>query len=304
MATRAYFRFEKHLMIPDYFCDGLKISDLQLAVAISRTDQESELVKNNLKIIPNVPHIFGTDSRTLYVYSELYNLDFSDQLCNSRFNAIFTIVDKNGHAIKSYNIAHEKPASSCALSYAISLEDLQAGPYRLTLQVEDSTNSRMAFQSTNFTVIKPYGQYTEEEFSRLLRQLSFVVALEDIQMVKSLSGAQRHESLNQLLKKLDPVAESEQNEFLQEYFRRILYANQNFCNVRGEGWETEQGEIYLKYGDPDNIQEFHATSDNKTYEVWEYCHLNRKYVFVDESGVGEFRLVKKFENAEPGISLY
>ena len=88
----------------------------------------------------------------------------------------------------------------------------------------------------------------------MLRQLSYVVPLEDIQMVKSLSGAQRYESLNRLLKKLDPVSESEQNEFLQEYFRMISYANQNFCNVRGEGWETEQGEIYLKYGDPDNIQ--------------------------------------------------
>ena len=167
MATRAYFRFEKHLTIPDYFGDGLKISDLQLAVAISRTDQESELVKNNLKIIPNVPHIFGTDSRILYVYSELYNLDFPDQLCNSRFNAIFTIVDKNGRAIKSYNIAHEKPASSCALSYAISLEDLQAGPYRLTLQVEDSTNSRMAFQSTNLpSLLSPMANILKRSFPR------------------------------------------------------------------------------------------------------------------------------------------
>jgi hypothetical protein len=32
-------------------------------------------------------------------------------------------------------------------------------------------------------------------------------------------------------------------------------------------------------------------TETKPYEVWEYYELNRRYVFVDESGFGDYRLL-------------
>ncbi len=113
------------------------------------------LVKNNLKIIPNVPHLFGFEYTTLYFYSEIYNLDFIGAKPFSAFNVATTVFDQNGQAVKTLRQTYPKPAAECVLSFGLPIADLGLGSYKLVITVEDINSGALATQAANFVVLAP-----------------------------------------------------------------------------------------------------------------------------------------------------
>jgi len=53
----------------------------------------------------------------------------------------------------------------------------------------------------------------------------------------------------------DPTPATVENEYREEHYRRIGYANESFSNNRVPGWKTDRGMIYIKYGPPDERDE-------------------------------------------------
>jgi GWxTD domain-containing protein len=97
------------------------------------------------------------------------------------------------------------------------------------------------------------------------------------------------------------------NEFKEEHYRRIAYANEHFASGI-PGWKTDRGRIYIIWGKPDEI-ESHPTGgtydrpmeegggSTSTYpwETWRYRYLegiqeNVILEFVDPSGTGEYHM--------------
>jgi len=97
------------------------------------------------------------------------------------------------------------------------------------------------------------------------------------------------------------------NDFKEEHYRRIAYANEHFASGI-PGWRTDRGRIYIIWGKPDEI-ESHPTGgtydrpmeegggSTTTYpwETWRYRYLegiqeNVILEFVDPSGSGEYHL--------------
>ena len=56
-----------------------------------------------------------------------------------------------------------------------------------------------------------------------------------------------------LWKAMDPTPKTEFNELMDEYYRRVSYANENFEGWK-EGWETDRGMIYILFGPPDQVE--------------------------------------------------
>ena len=50
-----------------------------------------------------------------------------------------------------------------------------------------------------------------------------------------------------------------------------------------------RGQVLVLFGEPDRIEGQNA--DAKPSEVWFYNRIGRKFIFVDESGRGEFKLL-------------
>jgi len=49
--------------------------------------------------------------------------------------------------------------------------------------------------------------------------------------------------------------------------------------------------VFIILGTPNNVDRHPFDLESKPYEVWQYYELNRSYVFVDETGFGDYRLV-------------
>jgi len=146
--------FRRNLHIPNYTEKGLQASDIQMATSITTTNQQTMLVKNGREIIPNVGHVYGVDSKVLYVYSELYNLHHKRKSNFNEFLATFTIIDQNGQKVKKIQHKQNKPGKTCAFSLGIPIGELESGQYKLVMDVIDLDNSKTVTKVTNFHIIK------------------------------------------------------------------------------------------------------------------------------------------------------
>jgi GWxTD domain-containing protein len=89
----------------------------------------------------------------------------------------------------------------------------------------------------------------------------------------------------------DPTPHTPENEFKQDVFSRIEYANTYFKETR-VGWKTDRGRIWIIWGEPDEVirdeKPLHAT------ERWVYFKVYRDIspvVFVFEQHVSDYRQV-------------
>lgn len=118
---------------------------------------------------------------------------------------------------------------------------------------------------------------------------------------------ERQSFVEQFWLRRNPTPETEENEFKEEHYRRIAYANERFASGV-PGWKTDRGRIYIVFGPPDEIdthpsggsyqqtpQEGGGQITTFPFERWRYRYLegigtNIAIEFVDPSMTGEYRL--------------
>ena len=129
------------------------------------------------------------------------------------------------------------------------------------------------------------------------------------------SPEEREHFIGQFWLRRDPEPHTPENEFREEHFRRIAYANDHF-HSGVPGWKTDRGMIYIKYGTPDGIEKhpeggpYHRKSHEgggftSTYpfEVWFYHHIDGvgdgiEIEFVDASRTNEYRIARDPEEKD------
>jgi GWxTD domain-containing protein len=118
---------------------------------------------------------------------------------------------------------------------------------------------------------------------------------------------EREQFIEQFWLRRDPTPDTVENEFKEEHYRRLAYANERFASGI-PGWKTDRGMIYIKYGPPDEIESHpeggpyrrpidQGGGQTSTYpfEQWRYRYLdgignNVVIEFVDQTMSGEYRI--------------
>lgn len=101
----------------------------------------------------------------------------------------------------------------------------------------------------------------------------------------------RQEFIKEFWAKRDPDPSTEENEFKEEFLRRIEYANTHF--IEGiPGWKTDRGRIYIYLGPPDVVQEFPMLNSPrfKGLLYWGYYTLRFGVEFADTRGDGSYKI--------------
>ncbi|MFQ6037676.1 MAG: GWxTD domain-containing protein [Candidatus Aminicenantales bacterium] len=103
--------------------------------------------------------------------------------------------------------------------------------------------------------------------------------------------ASREEFIQDFWLKRDPDPLTEENEYKEEFFRRIEYANDRF-NEGTPGWKTDRGRIYIYFGEPDKIEQhpFLNEPDVKGVILWVYYRYGFGVYFIDRRGDGAYVL--------------
>jgi len=311
--------------VRDFSGQNLAVSDLQFSRNIQIDSSRNVFVKNNRRIEPNVPRAFGQFVGQLWVYYEIYNLaapGLTAQTAADSFQTFYVIRNKLGEEVKQLSKMNRKPGASCVQSVVLPLTGLPSGHYTLTARIFDRANNCYAESSSRFAVQWDVLSFKDQKYENLLEPLRYVASARELKRLKQLPTAERQRGLLEFWQRRDPTPGTPRNEAMEEYYRRIEFARAHFKWPHGEGWKSPQGQTYLTYGPPDNVQRFSAaalqqlpeslkipgrSSDlwqeynplaadnraslfNSQYEVWDYFGLNRRIVFVDARGGGIYEL--------------
>jgi GWxTD domain-containing protein len=138
------------------------------------------------------------------------------------------------------------------------------------------------------------------------QDVAYIITDEERRSFKTLSNDEERDAfIEQFWLRRNPNPDSPENEFREEHYRRIAYANEHFAAGK-PGWKTDRGHIYISFGKPDEI-DAHPSGGmyNRPYdegggetatfpfEVWRYRHLegigeNVEVEFVDTCQCGEY----------------
>lgn len=128
---------------------------------------------------------------------------------------------------------------------------------------------------------------------------------------KAFSRLQTDEEREQFIENFwlrrDPTPDTEENEYREEIYRRIAYANEMFASGV-PGWKTDRGRIYIMFGPPDErdehpsggtydrpIEEGGGTTTVYPFEDWRYRYIEGvgtdvNIEFVDTTMTGEYHM--------------
>ncbi|MFM9904470.1 MAG: GWxTD domain-containing protein [Pyrinomonadaceae bacterium] len=140
--------------------------------------------------------------------------------------------------------------------------------------------------------------------------VAYIITNEETRAFKALATDEERENfIESFWRRRDPNPDTEENEFREEYYERIAYANEHYASGI-PGWKTDRGRIYIAWGKPDSVEShpsggsydrpsYEGGGSTTTYpfETWFYRHLDNvgdgiEIEFVDPSGTGEYRMAR------------
>jgi GWxTD domain-containing protein len=149
----------------------------------------------------------------------------------------------------------------------------------------------------------PYRKWLNED-------VFYIITDEERTAFKRLSTDEEKEQfIEQFWLRRDPSPDSAENEYKEEHYRRIAYANERYASGI-PGWKTDRGRTYITFGPPDEIEshpsggsyerpieEGGGTTSTFPFEIWRYRYLegvgNQTDIlieFVDPTMTGEYRM--------------
>jgi GWxTD domain-containing protein len=145
----------------------------------------------------------------------------------------------------------------------------------------------------------PYRTWLNEE-------VPYIISDEERKAFMSLSNDEEREAfIENFWLRRNPNPDSPENEFREEHYRRIAYANEHFAAGK-PGWKTDRGRIYIMWGPADSIdshpsggmyerpmEEGGGETSTFPFEVWHYRYLegigeNVDLEFVDTCQCGDY----------------
>jgi len=141
----------------------------------------------------------------------------------------------------------------------------------------------------------------------LTEDVGYIISDEERKAFKALqTDEERDQFVEQFWLRRDPTPDTEENEYREEHYRRIAYANQYFASGI-PGWKSDRGMIYIKYGPPDERDQHNGGTEQRSfqegggetsmfpYEQWRYRYIegfppNVEIEFVDTTMTGEFHM--------------
>ncbi|MGB9119964.1 MAG: GWxTD domain-containing protein [Candidatus Angelobacter sp.] len=136
----------------------------------------------------------------------------------------------------------------------------------------------------------------------------WIITDEELSAFKKLSNnAERDTFIEGFWQRRDPTPDTAENEYKEEHYRRIAYANEHFA-AGMPGWRTDRGRIYIMFGPPTSIdshpmggpyqrpaEEGGGQTETFPFEVWRYRYLEGigqeiEIEFVDDCSCGAYEM--------------
>jgi GWxTD domain-containing protein len=153
------------------------------------------------------------------------------------------------------------------------------------------------------------------------KDVAYIITPQERDAFKKLKTNEEREQFIELFwRRRDPDPDTDENEYREEYYERIAYANEHYSSGI-PGWKTDRGRIYIMYGKADEVEthpmggnydrpSYQGGGSTTTYpfEIWFYRYLpgigsGIEIEFVDPTGSGEYRIARSPDEKDAMLNV-
>jgi len=312
--------YKEAITVEPFIDSSFAVSNIQFASKILQDspNKNSVFYKNSFEIIPLPTSILGENQPVLFHYFELYNLQNINVGFPLKLNVSVLDSRRNVHFQKSKEIS--RATDSRVEVGTVLVNKYPTDTYTIIVSLFDSLKNYSVSSAKKFYVLNPsvevndsvYGEITdvfatqfgamsEEELDDLFEKSKYIAAGGEIDQYNSLNGREgKQKFILQFWNQRDTEPSTPQNEFFMEYLKRVEYSNQHFKALGKKGWRTDRGRVFLKYGEPSEIERFPNQIDTKPYEIWYYNEIEGGviFIFADLTNFSDYQLIHSTSRGE------
>jgi len=171
----------------------------------------------------------------------------------------------------------------------VAIDSVVSGAYELRVSLVRGDGS-VADSAGRAMVIDNPRRLTDRDYQDRIDQLRYIARPRELDSLRRAPAARRDSLWRRFWQERDPTPGTERNEAMDEYYQKLAYVNRNFSIGIKPGWRSDRGQIYIRYGAPDEVERHPFDIDAQPHEIWYYYREGRKFVFTDTQGFGEYRL--------------
>ena len=266
-----------------------KLNVRKIDTAFGMSDVIFNEVENRDKaskvIIPNVSNIVTNKDGSLNVYYQVYSDKPRGAMAKYR---IYSKVEDESFLVSDY-LDLKKGTND--IFFTINNIEFKLGKYNLTVSVTAEDTAETVSTSKDFISIIKYYPRSITDLDQAIKEMVYIAPPSEIdKIMEAKTYSEKLKRFEAFWKSKDPSPSTPKNEVLNEYYRRVDYANRHFKHYF-PGWKTDMGKIYITLGPPHQIDRHPLELGTNPYEIWIYYDLNRRFVFLDETGFGDYRLI-------------
>ncbi|HWO32050.1 MAG TPA: GWxTD domain-containing protein [Candidatus Acidoferrum sp.] len=207
------------------------------------------------------------------------------------------------HAQSDKPDASSQPSSTAPTSTA-TVTSSQAQPTDEVDPLKRKPNEKQKKaqkRSLNIELSKTYKKWLNED-------VVWIISDEERAAFKQLSNDEERDNfIEAFWQRRDPTPDTEENEYKEEHYRRIAYANEHFA-AGIPGWKSDRGRMYIMYGPADEVdshpsggsyerpmEEGGGETSTFPFEDWRYRYLEgigQEVIieFVDSCMCGDYHM--------------
>lgn len=235
---------------------------------------------------PKVKRTFNTAEDQISFYFEVYHGAVPDSVMLR-----YEVRDAAGKVVYSSErissgtgrVSHLEPLASDTLSN---------GRYMLSVSILRPDEDPKVVRFKGFGVMTDVF-FFDRDVGQAVDLLTYIAGGGFISEFEEADPERRKRLWEQFWREKDPTPGTPKNEFYDEHVRRFNHANEKFSASLSKGWRTDRGRIYILYGEPDEVEAYSMEIGRNPTEVWYYFDRGRRFVFVDETGFGDYVLVRE-----------
>jgi GWxTD domain-containing protein len=267
-----------HFELEDISSKEFLLSDL-----LFFKDYQKDSLGNISNFEPNLTNNFSGEDKYFYFYLSSIIEKPQDTL-----NIKYTIRNTSGAVtqMNEYSIIKNERKTD----HYIRINRQQFDQSRYELEVTGSYRGNSITMKKTFSFFWTESPQSPQDLDKALEQMRYLLEADSVGWALKQPYEIKKAYFDRFWNGMDPNKETQKNELMDEYYLRVNFANQNYSTLSIDGWLTDRGRIFIKFGQPDDIERHPFEIDSVPYEIWRYYSVRKIFVFVDRTGFGDYYL--------------
>jgi GWxTD domain-containing protein len=289
-------------VIPHFSELNCDVSDIVLLSSFTETTEPNVLSKSGYDLLPLLTDFYTPEYEKIAYYFEYYNTD--KHFGEGKFLAKHYIRNKKSGQIAG-NFLKQKIYHGdqiIPVLHYFDISSLPSGDYELVAEVRDKENQLIVEKTLSFSRLNLSVDISEKHLKDVSYAGTFVEDLpadsldEFIYCLYPIVSGQEDMIMDNQMKHYDDTMKrrfiysfwynfspSLPEKAWLDYKEQVILADKMFGTSVKEGYETDRGRVFLKYGAPNTVTDRPNEPSSYPYQIWHYYKVgkfnNKRFVF-------------------------